>query len=419
MLSLQKTAYIIRRDKSPPSSKLLCAVAFLILSLLLTSCNCSATRRKNNSNAMSSDESTVNDIAIFLEILQAPTCYYASEEERETCRRLVEEELSEEEKDITAKTSYAYWYVVTKTKEMLEESVGTEMAMKEARRHLVGEHGNYEKTLDAMRKAIQFRKEWQIENLRTCFDSTADEDDLKLKSLVVDDLEKQQMVVRGHDRDFAAVGYKFCRQVPASETNEEAYILANLYSAERLVAATEFRTRGGQLGKEKIVMAFDFMGYESSNAPPLSALKKFVEILQRVYPERLKVRNSRHAYRLFFQWSSLLLTHPCSCLYFLFKHIKTLVVVEPPFLMRALYTAIFPFLAVDTRAKVQMASGEEKRNEIFRQLIDLDQAMPVILSGGKLDSSVNMDHFLLKVPFHLLYDDVDFPQSGSNEILIN
>jgi hypothetical protein len=245
---------------------------------------------------MSSDESsTVNDIAIFLEILQAQPCCYASEEERETCRRLVEEELSEEEKDITAKTSYAYWYVVTKTKERLAESVRTEMAMKEARRHLVGEAGNYETALDAIRKAIKFRKEWKIDNLRTCFDSTADGDDLKLKSLVVDDLEKQQMVARGHDRDFAAVGYKFCRQVPASETNEEAYILANLYSAERLMAATEFRTRGGQLGKERIVVAFDFTGYESSNAPPLSTLKKFVEILQRVYPERLKVRNSRHA----------------------------------------------------------------------------------------------------------------------------
>jgi hypothetical protein len=106
-------------------------------------------------------------------------------------------------------------------------------------------------------------------------------------------------------------------------------------------------------------------------------------------------------------------------LYFFCKHLKTLVVLEPPFWMRALYTVIFPFLADDTRAKVQMASGEEKRNDIFRQLIDLDQAMPMILSGGKLDSLVNMEHFLLNVPFHLLYDDVDFPQSDSNEILIN
>jgi len=67
-------------------------------------------------------------------------------------------ELTEEEQEITARTSYAYWTASElKQAGCPSEDIRMRMAMREARRHLVGE-GNYDKGLVALRACCAYRK---------------------------------------------------------------------------------------------------------------------------------------------------------------------------------------------------------------------------------------------------------------------
>jgi hypothetical protein len=129
------------------------------------------------------------------------------------------------------------------------------------------------------------------------------------------------MVVRGSDRELRAVVYKPQRQSPTDDAENEAYILSQIYTAERAIASTEYISRGQQ---EKIFVIFSFAGYASKNSVSTSAMKESSTILQRVYPERLKM----------------------------------LVVLDPPFWIRAVFTIMYPFLSLATREKMQLVSGK-------------------------------------------------------------
>ena len=81
---------------------------------------------------------------------------YRDEEEEALCRRMVEE-LTPEEQELAARTSYVYWLVST-TKENggPSEELRKRSAMKEARRHLVGR--TYEKAMNSLRNTCKFRE---------------------------------------------------------------------------------------------------------------------------------------------------------------------------------------------------------------------------------------------------------------------
>ena len=162
--------------------------------------------------------------------------------------------------------------------------------------------------------------------LRTLFDSSwsyDNEDDAKVadqyRAYLQEEMSKQVMVVRGKDRESHAIAIKMPRESP--ETNEDAFILAQIYIAERAIAATEMLSLGE---KEKVVAIFEFGTYSSSNAPPFRVLRSMAQICQRNYPERL----------------------------------FHLVILDPPFFLRSIYTLIHPFLSKDTNEKVIMLSSQ-------------------------------------------------------------
>ena len=72
--------------------------------------------------------------------------------------------------------------------------------------------------------------------------------------------------------------------------------------------------------------------------------------------------------------------------------------------MRLMYALIKPFLDPETRQKFKLASGDKVKHKILQNLIDIDQAMPFMLPGGKLAKPVDIDHYTMQVPFHCLYD---------------
>jgi len=255
-------------------------------------------------------------------------------------------------------------------------------------------------------------KEHNIDLFRSCYPITVPADyqqphftteEEEIKAIIRARLEselstKQPFFVRGHDKEHRAVVVKMGRQSP--ETDHDAFVTTHLYVAERVIACSEFLSRGRQ---EKVVAVMDFDGYSSSNAPPIMTLKKSLELLQSNYPERL----------------------------------KTAVITEPAFWMKALYNVIYPIMSIDTREKIQMAYGKvrmidlnnflvckillhdvsltllflfllfyalwQAKREIICAHLEPNQAMPFMMPDGKLESSFDAEVFLKTVPFYTPY----------------
>jgi hypothetical protein len=67
-------------------------------------------------------------------------------------------ELTEEEVQLAASTSYAYWYLDQTGSISPPTSLQTSSAMREVRRHLVASNGNVRKALDRLQEVCQYRK---------------------------------------------------------------------------------------------------------------------------------------------------------------------------------------------------------------------------------------------------------------------
>mmetsp|Transcript_7811 Transcript_7811/g.11368 ORF Transcript_7811/g.11368 Transcript_7811/m.11368 type:complete len:288 (+) Transcript_7811:329-1192(+) len=278
-----------------------------------------------------------------------------------------------------AQTSYAYWVATERKLGDADDGTSkyrTTAALRECRRHYIGENRNVEKTRVSLQNMVEYRRERRLDLFRTCmnpdaaYETKEEEDMAKLYRLHLElEAQRQVMVVRGRDNDSRAIVLKFPRQAEPA-TPPEAYVTMQLYILERAIAATEILSDGGE--QEKLVGVFDFANYQSSNQPPLTSLKTILTLLQRHYPERL----------------------------------KNMFVLNPPFWMRMVYRVLLPFLDDDTKEKLQMLTEESERVAVLGGRIGKDQAMPFMLPDGQLTSEVDATHFLSNVPFHQLYDDV-------------
>ena len=104
-----------------------------------------------------SQNQSLMDPKVVAEILEHPG-HYADDEEEEACRRLVDD-LTPEQQEIAARTSYAYWVAsATSHAERPSDQVKRQTAMKEARRHYVGEDRVYNKALESLRKSCHYRE---------------------------------------------------------------------------------------------------------------------------------------------------------------------------------------------------------------------------------------------------------------------
>jgi len=317
---------------------------------------------------------------------------YETSIQKATCAK-VAAALSSDELDVAASTSYTYWWLTKQKDHGLSDEymrdARQQMAMRECKRHCIGEGGDFKRTLSAVKEAIQYRLQYDIDSVRACTEFandptyppsmttrllTTNNNPVslnELKAMILDELaNKQAMVVRGYGKEQHAIVYKHPRTVPTKETDEHAFILANLYVAERAVAATEYITKGR---KEKLIVIFNFVGYDSANAPPSRLEPIFAKLMRRAYPERLE--------RFFF--------------------------LEPSFWLRLVYNIIYPFLGYETRKKITFvtnATSAEKKLATFSDVVDLGQATPHLLEGGELSSPLNMEQYVNNVPFHILYD---------------
>lgn len=277
--------------------------------------------------------------------------------------------------------------------------------MKEARRHLVGKGGDEDLARNTLQASLEYRKvsarsameeeplvlmdcsqsrrcqslskEYGIDALRLCFVTNPDfatDDERALSKMyqtqIETELPKQHLIVRGRDKDSRPIMVYLSRQevTGGAAFDTEAFLITRIYVAERATAAAEFLSAGQE---EKLTVVFRSGDYVRANAPPVSAIQKMVTLLQRCYPERLNK----------FVW------------------------LDAPLWMRTLYSLLRYFLDEATASKLVMVSGESERERVVSDIISGDQAMPFMLSEGKLGFPMDPAYYLRQVPFYCPYDD--------------
>lgn len=166
---------------------------------------------------------------------------------------------------------------------------------------------------------VALLQDHNLDYLRTCFGESENlsEIELTMKEKLAADMDRQVVIIRGHDKERRAVLVKCGRQ--KSGTTDEEYKLAQFYSIERASACTEFLSRGRQ---EQTVTIFDYSSVNSSHSPPITIQLSAISTLKSLYPERL----------------------------------YTNIMLNAPFWMQGLYAANKMFLPVKITQKVNLRS---------------------------------------------------------------
>jgi len=308
----------------------------------------------------------------FLQILIEPPPFTGStNDDKDACERLLKEFSSVEAEEL-ANASYAYWLVNSKAKDRLPVDSQRNSALKEIRRHYVGEGRNYAKALTVIREALGYRRKYRVNILRSCYDDNDDykgEDaDLakKYRSFVLGDLERQSMVVRGVDSHSRTIVYKPPRtSSPKTADVNEAFLLTQIYTAERAIATNEFTSKGKE---ENVAVVFSCRDYDRKNSPSTSTIITLLKILQRCYPERLGV----------------------------------LIIIDPPFWMRAVFNMLWPLLSTASAEKIKLPSGQIAVDEEFSKVVSGNKKLRDMLASGDI-SSVNLTDYTQQ-PFYCQFE---------------
>eukprot|EP00529_Nitzschia_sp_RCC80_P031456 CAMPEP_0113492578 /NCGR_PEP_ID=MMETSP0014_2-20120614/28151_1 /TAXON_ID=2857 /ORGANISM="Nitzschia sp." /LENGTH=365 /DNA_ID=CAMNT_0000386419 /DNA_START=112 /DNA_END=1205 /DNA_ORIENTATION=- /assembly_acc=CAM_ASM_000159 len=357
----------------------------------------------------------------FIDILDnnAVVLQFDSKEDHEACQLVLEDPTIIPRQDDLANTSYAYWYLYSATSsdsdsdsdsasesQQRQERHKYNACLKEIRRHFVGEGKDLTKTLNAVHEALDYRSKYEINDLiRPCFyrdtndiddeDSTAKKLSTKrrrIRKLIQQDLQERQALLiapskgSGGDRYGRQIVYKGNRvgvvhsdtekeadedddedddevQQGTMSVEDEAWMYAQLYTAERCVAYEEFRSyyhnnntnRRGQQEEEekKFTVIFDFENYSSKYSPSTSVVTNLTSVLQRCYPERL----------------------------------GTIIILKPPFWMRAFFLILRPFMSKATTDKLNLLTGDDHIDETLHDLVGHDDQLATALATGSIVSS--------------------------------
>ena len=309
----------------------------------------------------------------FFQILKEPPQFEGSltNDDKDSCKRLLQE-FDDIETEEIANVSYAYWFVNLKAKERLSADAQFNSALKEIRRHYVGESKNYKNTLKAIRETLQYRRKYRFDIIRSCCydDNIYNDEDAalaeKYRSFISDELERQTMVVRGVDANNRTIIYKPPRNSSVNNAyGAEAFILIQIYTAERAMATSEFTSKAEE---ERVTVVFNFRDYSRKNSPPTSSMMTLAKVIQRCYPERLGV----------------------------------LIIADPPFWMRAVFNVVWPILSTATTEKIRMPLGQKAINEEFSKVIKGDKKLKGLLLSGDI-SSVDVADYM-KQPFYSQYE---------------
>lgn len=311
----------------------------------------------------------------FLEILNEPPSFDDNDDEstntnsdENACEGLLNE-FTDDEKIELANVSYAFWIVNLKANEKLPVDGQRNSALKEIRRHYVGENRNHTKTLSALKESMNYRRQYHVNILRSCCYNNYDNDDdndaaelaKRYRLFVIKDLERQPMVVRGIDDHSRTIVYKSPRMSSSSSSSEgndntidadEAFLMTQIYTAERAMATNEYESKSKE---ERLTVVFNFRDYSRKNSPSMYTINTLTKVLQRCYPERLGV----------------------------------LIIADPPFWIRSVYNIVWPLLSTATTEKIKLPSGQAAIDEAFHEVVGSNKKLEGMLANGDI-SSIDM-----------------------------
>lgn len=166
-----------------------------------------------------------------------------------------------------------------------------------------------------MKDTIQWRQDFDVETIKNAFEPHGN---TEMRRILEEENATGKIYCRGYDVDGRVVMYmRPHHENTTDETNQMRHLVYNL---ERAIACTAHKS-----GLEKINLVIDYRGFRVRDAPPLSTSKHTLDILQKHYPERMY------------------------CAY----------VCNPPYIFKAFWTVIKPFVDPITKSKICFCTGKE------------------------------------------------------------
>lgn len=162
-------------------------------------------------------------------------------------------------------------------------------------RHFRADKGDIEKAIKRTKYAIQWRKDFRVEELLKAAHNPTTPQEEKIRGVLMKEAETGKMFVRNYDKEGRAILWIY--QKRENTNNPEHNIMHLVYQIERMIACSE------RQGYEKSVIVLDFLGWKMKHASSLDVTKKTIHILQDCYVERIAriyLTNAPSVFRTFF-----------------------------------------------------------------------------------------------------------------------
>jgi hypothetical protein len=266
-------------------------------------------------------------------------------------------QLSEDEIEIAARTSYEYFTIQ-------DPSTRMEHAKNMAKRYFRSKKEE-SRALSYMKDTLKFRKRLDVDGLRTAFLQDSDDDgpvsDYRdpLQELV----ESKMVYVSGYDLDGRAT-YIF-EPYRVQSHSAEWTIKHHVYTLERAIACTKSYD-------QTVNAVVNFNGFSAvKHAPPTSVGKEFMKTLRAHY----------------------------------IGHVNQIFLVDAPTTFLCLWTIFKPFVSVNTKNRIQFVSSERQKIKGIGKWYAVDQARPWMLPGGSKTRELDVEEYLYQTPFHQAFDE--------------
>jgi CRAL/TRIO domain len=263
------------------------------------------------------------------------------------------QQLTEEEVEIAARTSHDY----------LGQSMAGDFthrnqhAEKMCLRYLEAKHGNEAVALSKLKATLAFRKEMDMDGLRTAFQNTS--------SIYRERLEQQLLAKHLYVQSFDKEGRATYCFIPRLNHGHDAEwtLKESLFTMEKAIAASEYNTKGMDSTINAVV---DFNGFLVKHAPPLDVGKQFLLTLRNHYVGQ----------------------------------VNKIYLVDAPTSFQWLWALLKNFVGQNTVSKIKFVSSTHGDLE---DLYSLEEAQPWMVEGGRNSRELNVKEYLYDLHFSRAY----------------
>lgn len=261
-------------------------------------------------------------------------------------------QLSDEEVEIAARTSYDY----------LIQSISGDFTHRDhhaqnmCRRYLESKDGDEVPALSKMKATLAFRKEMDIDGLRTAFLNPSSN---IYRERLQQQLSSKHVYVQSFDKKGRAT-YCMIPRLKPSHDDAEWTLKESFFTMEKAIAASEYNTQGKDSTVNAVV---DFNGFRIGHAPPVEIAKQFLLALRNHYVGQ----------------------------------VNKIYLVDAPTSFQIFWGLLKAFVGKKTGSKIKFVSSKQgDLNDLFT----IEEAQPWMLKGGHNSFTWDMKEYLYEQPFN-------------------